>query len=159
MKKASLILVISASFIVGTLVAGNLVFAAPADSQNELLSAILQEVQALVGQSEQTQQEISFRPMGTTSGGVLIVGINHPDAILLYGDTFCGVRTTTGVRLLNNLYIEFVNPMTVMHESCNTFFEISLEGNTNADFQPGDVLVLVLPNDSGPYEEVYREQT
>ena len=47
MRKISLVLVISASFIVGTLVAGNLVFAAPADSQNELLSVILQEVEAL----------------------------------------------------------------------------------------------------------------
>jgi len=47
LKKPILILAISASFVVGTLVAGNLVFAAPADSQNELLSVILQEVEAL----------------------------------------------------------------------------------------------------------------
>ena len=45
LKKPLLILAISASFIAGTLVTGNFVFADPADGQNSLLGQILQAIQ------------------------------------------------------------------------------------------------------------------
>jgi len=45
MKKSILILAISASFIAGTLVTGNFVFADPADGQNNLLEQILQALE------------------------------------------------------------------------------------------------------------------
>ena len=61
MKKPILILAISASFIAGTMVAGNFVFADPADSQNELLSGILEQVQALNSLITTPQTEHSMR--------------------------------------------------------------------------------------------------
>ncbi len=45
MKKPILILAISASFIAGTMVAGNFVFADPEDGQNSLLEQILQALE------------------------------------------------------------------------------------------------------------------
>jgi len=88
LKKISLILAISASFIVGTLVAGNLVFAAPADSQNELLSAILQEVQALTGLvgNQGTTTNIELTPLGSSDGAINPQGTRQ---ILFYGDVLC----------------------------------------------------------------------
>ncbi len=65
MKKLILILAISASFIAGTMVAGNLVFAAPADSQNELLSGILEQVQALNSLITTPETENSMRAFVT----------------------------------------------------------------------------------------------
>ena len=44
MRKISLVLVISASFIAGTLVTGNFVFADPADGQNNLLQMMLNKL-------------------------------------------------------------------------------------------------------------------
>ena len=90
MKKISLILAISASFIVGTLVAGNLVFAAPADSQNELLSAILQEVQALTGLVEDQVPETTKRVVSVKSG--INPTLNCPDGSNISGLTTLSFR-------------------------------------------------------------------
>ena len=46
MRKISLVLVIFVSFVTGTMVAGNFVFADPEDSQNSLLDQILGAIQA-----------------------------------------------------------------------------------------------------------------
>ena len=48
MKKPLLILVISASFIAGTMVTGNFVFADPEDGQNNLLEMILNKLNGTV---------------------------------------------------------------------------------------------------------------
>ena len=68
MKKISLVLVISASFITGTLVTGNFVFADPADGQNSLLGQILQAIQT------QNNELISL-----STGQILSITVTCPD--------------------------------------------------------------------------------
>ena len=46
MRKISLVLVISVSFVAGTMVAGNYVFADPEDSQNSLLDQVIGAIQS-----------------------------------------------------------------------------------------------------------------
>ena len=135
MKKASLILAISASFIVGTLVAGNLVFAAPADSQNELLSAILQEVQALTGLVEDQGPETV--PLQPIAGRNVIIDIPITGASLLfYGPELCQISIQGG-NSPNTVYIEFTTTTTVFdEEDCgDPAASINLVGNQDAVFQ------------------------
>jgi len=155
LKKPLLILALSASFIVGTLVAGNLVFAAPADSQNELLSAILQEVQALVEDKETFPTDIS---VAATTSGELFIPRERGDAILFYGDTLCRITWETTF----NLWIEFATTTTVEHMNvaCPNVFgssaPIVLDGAVDHTFEKGDRLVL--SRYIGPqWDEVFRE--
>ena len=153
MRKISLVLVISASFIVGTLVAGNLVFAAPADSQNELLSAILQEVQALTGLVEGSGPETV--PLQPVAGRNLeFVAANSGVSLLYYGEELCQINPQNGA-LTNAIYIEFAGTTTVLHqgECPSSSFKINLVGNQDAVFQPGDFLILEDQN------ELFRQQT
>ena len=75
-------------------------------------------------------------------------------AILFFGDTLCKIEGG------NTYLIKFGMQTTVQHDnqSCLGNGErFSLEGNSDAVFQQGDVLVVTTSN--GLFTEVYREQT
>jgi len=160
LKKTSLILAISASFIVGTLVAGNLVFAAPADSQNELLSAILQEVQALTGLVEDSGPETI--PLQHVAGRNVDLAITTSQTSLLFhGPELCSIR----MRIIGSsqspephFYIQFATE-TLVRDKC-LFSDTVVQGsinlvgeNADAVFQEGDFLILQNNN------EQFRQQT
>ncbi len=112
-------------------------------------------------ETQEIPTEISFTPMGTTSG-LLTGDATRANAILLYGDRFCGVDLITGATPMVHLYIEFATTMTVEHlsGSCSgASWRILLTGNTDAIFQPGDLLVLNLSQGTGNYDEIHREQS
>ena len=128
----------SASFVVGTLVAGNLVFAAPADSQNELLSAILQEVQALTGLvgNQGTTTNIELTPLGSSDGAINPQGTRQ---ILFYGDVLCEIEAG------GSMYFKFGGDTLVKHlDDCTTRngSPINLNPPTDTMFHEGDILVL-----------------
>jgi len=129
-----------------------------------MIAIIAFEVEAVKPPTEETQEiptVISFTPMGTTNG-LLTGDITRVNAILLYGDRFCGVDTITGASIMVHLYIEFATTMTVEHlpaECSGASWRIELTGNSDAVFQPGDLLVLNLRQGAGNYQEVHREQT
>jgi len=161
MRKISLVLVISASFIVGTLVAGNLVFAAPADSQNELLSAILQEVQALAtilqGQDEILPKTLELVPVGSVDGQLIHAG----SAALYFGDELCGIVRLSGSG--RTMLVQFATDSLVKHgvSDCkNISDDLDLEGDVDANFKEGDILVLTFfPSEPQRWIEVFRDQT
>jgi len=159
MKKPILILALSASFVVGTLVAGNLVFAAPADSQNELLSAILQEVQALAtileGQDEILPKTLELIPAGSVDGNLR----DNVPAALYFGDELCGIFANTERTIL----VQFATDTLVKHgvSDCRTVSEdLDLEGDVDANFKEGDIIVLTwFPSEPQRWIEVFRDQT
>ena len=163
MKKISLILAISASFIVGTLVAGNLVFAAPADSQNELLSAILQQVEALNLQI-QTSEERNIELLVPMAGKKLQASDTQGSSFLFYGDILCGINLFHDTSDRDRtIYVEFAATTTVEHDAsaqdCNGIDnpnQIHLEGGADLVFQSGDFIFF---GEANGWNELYKEQT
>jgi len=106
---------------------------------------------------EQTSPVIELRPAATSSG----VLSQTSGAMLFYGDNLCRIIAGDGTK---TLYIEFATPATVEHQSvCISLTQsvlINLEGNVDANFQPGDILVLDRATGGATdFTEVHREQT
>ncbi len=189
MTRTTLVLAVVGAFVLGSIATGTMTYAAPGGSGDNLIADAINALTTAVEgidpnvnvsptpitneinvdptpitvnvDTPENGRVISFSPLGTIDG-VLKGDTTRHHAILLYGDTFCGVDLSIRSQVIANLYIEFATTMTVEHDSslCSgANWKIKLDGNEDSVFQPGDVLILRFVDGDSNYGEVYREQT
>jgi len=167
MTRTILVLAVVGAFVLGSIATGTIVYAAPGGSGDSLIVGAINALTIAVQGIEPTVNvepapveiigsddlPLEFKMLASLNGNINPQSGNL--AILFFGDTLCKIEGGT------SYLIQFGMQTTVEHDnqsSCDGNGElISLEGNSDAVFQEGDILVLRSSN--GLFTEVFRDQS